>query len=282
MTELSSARAVRRPRLDAVTLIGLAILAILIAASVFAPWISPYNPTEINPAARLKPPSPEHLLGTDRIGRDVLSRALYGGQISLTVGVLVGITVLLVGVTLGLLAGSVRWLDGLIMRIIDGIMAMPAVLVGVAMVITWGGGLWALLIAISIPSLPETVRLTRSLALSIKAEPYVEAARLSGTPRPLLLWRHFLPNALAPLIVIGTYVGANAIVAESLLSFLGVGMPAELPSWGNMIAEGRLAFQIAPWGVFVPALFLTATVLAVNLIGDGLRDATDPLRLKGD
>ncbi len=282
MTELAPVQVVRRPRLDAVTLAGLGLLAILITVSVAAPWLSPFDPTQINPAQRLQPPSPDHLLGTDRIGRDVLSRALHGGQISLTVGVLVGITVLVVGVALGLLAGSVRWLDWLIMRVIDGIMAMPAVLVGVAMVITWGGGLWALLIAISIPSLPETVRLTRSLALSIKAEPYVEAARLAGTPLPSLLWRHFLPNAMAPLIVIGTYVGANAIVAESLLSFLGVGMPAELPSWGNMIAEGRLAFQIAPWGVFVPALFLTATVLAVNLVGDGLRDATDPLRLKGD
>lgn len=282
MSELASALPGRRPRLDPVTLLGLAVLALLVALAVLAPWISPYGPTDINPAARLQPPSSEHWLGTDRIGRDVLTRALHGGQISLTVGILVGITVLVVGVTLGLLAGSVRWLDGFIMRVIDGIMAMPAVLVGVAMVITWGGGLWALLIAISIPSLPETVRLTRSLALSIQTEPYVEAARMAGTPLPLLLWRHFLPNAMAPLIVIGTYVGANAIVAESLLSFLGVGMPAELPSWGNMIAEGRLAFQIAPWGVFVPALFLAATVLAVNLVGDGLRDATDPLRLKGD
>lgn len=282
MSDVASAPAMRRLQLDPVTILGLVVLAVLIATALLAPWISPYGPTDINPAARLQPPSGEHWLGTDRIGRDVLTRALHGGRISLTVGFLVGVAVLCVGVLLGLLAGSVRWLDGLIMRIIDGIMAMPAVLVGVAMVVMWGGGLWALLIAIGIPSLPDTVRLTRSLALSIRTEPYVEAAQMAGTRLPMLLWRHFIPNALAPLIVIGTYVGANAIVAESLLSFLGVGMPPELPSWGNMIAEGRLAFQIAPWGVFVPALFLTATVLAVNLVGDGLRDSTDPLRLKSD
>ncbi|MCR6673570.1 ABC transporter permease [Devosia ginsengisoli] len=282
MSDIASPAPMRRLQLDPVTIFGLAVLAVLVATAVLAPWISPYGPTDINPAARLQPPSGEHWLGTDRIGRDVLTRALHGGRISLTVGFLVGIAVLCVGVVLGLLAGSVRWLDGLIMRVIDGIMAMPAVLVGVAMVVMWGGGLWALLIAIGIPSLPDTVRLTRSLALSIRTEPYVEAARMGGTRLPMLLWRHFIPNALAPLIVIGTYVGANAIVAESLLSFLGVGMPPEMPSWGNMIAEGRLAFQIAPWGVFVPALFLTATVLAVNLVGDGLRDSTDPLRLKSD
>ncbi|QDZ10574.1 ABC transporter permease [Devosia ginsengisoli] len=282
MSDVASAPAMRRLQLDPVTILGLVVLAVLIATAVLAPWISPYGPTDINPATRLQPPSGEHWLGTDRIGRDVLTRALHGGRISLTVGFLVGVAVLCVGVLLGLLAGSVRWLDGLIMRVIDGIMAMPAVLVGVAMVVMWGGGLWALLIAIGIPSLPDTVRLTRSLALSIRTEPYVEAARMGGTRLPMLLWRHFIPNALAPLIVIGTYVGANAIVAESLLSFLGVGMPPEMPSWGNMIAEGRLAFQIAPWGVFVPALFLTATVLAVNLVGDGLRDSTDPLRLKSD
>lgn len=282
MSDVASAPAMRRLQLDPVTILGLVVLAVLIATAVLAPWISPYGPTDINPATRLQPPSGEHWLGTDRIGRDVLTRALHGGRISLTVGFLVGVAVLCVGVVLGLLAGSVRWLDGLIMRVIDGIMAMPAVLVGVAMVVMWGGGLWALLIAIGIPSLPDTVRLTRSLALSIRTEPYVEAASMAGTRLPMLLWRHFIPNALAPLIVIGTYVGANAIVAESLLSFLGVGMPPEMPSWGNMIAEGRLAFQIAPWGVFVPALFLTATVLAVNLVGDGLRDSTDPLRLKSD
>ncbi|AGT08832.1 ABC transporter permease [Paracoccus aminophilus] len=266
---------------DPLTAAALLILTTLVLLAAAAPWISPVDPTFVDATARLRPPSAEHWLGTDRVGRDILSRALHGARISLSVGALVTVVALSIGVTLGLLAGYVRMLDGIIMRVMDGLMAIPSVLLGVAALMAFGSTPQALVLAITLPTLPEIARLSRSLALTIRTEPFIEAAVMAGTRTPMLLWRHILPNAAAPLIVLASYVCASAIIVEAVLSFLGIGTPSEQASWGNMIAEGRSSFQRAPWVVFVPSILLALTVLSINLIGDRLRDVTDPLRLGG-
>jgi len=255
---------------------GGALLLVMVGLAVLAPLAFTVDPLRIDPIARLKPPSAEAWFGTDMFGRDVYSRAVYGARISLTIGLAVAALSIAIGLVIGLIAGYIRVVDAIVMRIMDGVMAIPAILLAIALVALSGSSLATVIVAITIPEIPRVVRLVRAIVLSIREEPYVEAAIASGTGLPAILRRHVLPNTIAPLIVQATYVCAAAIILEAILSFLGAGTPPEIPSWGNMIAEARTYFQIAPWILFLPGLMLALTVLAVNVLGDGLRDSLDP------
>jgi len=270
--------------------IGATIVAILALVGLFAPLLGTIDPAEINPVFRNKKPGVErtirsddgkevafvHRFGTDSLGRDVYSRVVYGARVSLIIGVTVAVLSVAVGLTIGLIAGYIRWLDGIIMRIMDGLMAIPAILLAMGVVSLSRAGLVAVVIAIVIPDIPRVVRLVRSIVLSIREEPYVEAAITVGTPTPTLLVRHVLPNTVAPLIVQGTFICGSAILIEAVLSFLGIGIPPETPTWGNIMAEGRSLFRIFPHNIFYPGVFLAFAVLAINMLGDGLRDTLDP------
>jgi len=271
-------------------LIGGAALAVIVLIGLFAPYLGTVDPAQINPAARNRRPGSEsilrsadgtsarltHWMGTDTLGRDVYSRVLYGARVSLVVGVSVALVSAAIGLVIGLLAGFLRWLDGVVMRVMDGLMSIPAILLAIALVSLASAGLRTVIIAILIPEVPRVVRLVRSVVLSIREEPYVEAAVALGAPMPLLLARHVLPNAVAPLIVQATFVCASAILVEAILSFLGIGIPPQIPTWGNIMAEGRTLFRVFPHNILFPGTFLAATVLAVNMLGDGLRDSLDP------
>jgi peptide/nickel transport system permease protein len=249
------------------------------AMAVFAPYLAPHDPLAMSTALRLKPPSELHLIGTDAFGRDLLSRCIYGARVSLIVGVGVALISVAIGLPLGLAAGFFRILDAILMRIMDGLMAIPSLLLAIAVVSLSGAGLWTVMIAITIPEVPRVVRLVRSVVLSAREEPYVEAAVSLGTSLPKIMWRHLMPNTLAPLIVQGTYICASAILIEAILSFLGAGLGTETPSWGNIMAEGRVYFQLKPSLIFWPGLMLSLCILSINLIGDAARDILDP-RLK--
>jgi peptide/nickel transport system permease protein len=201
---------------------------------------------------------------------------IYGARVSLIVGLAVALLSLLFGVLLGLVSGTLRWLDGPLMRLMDGVMAIPGILIAIALVALWRASVLTVVIAIAIPEIPRVTRLVRSLVLTIREEPYVEAAISLGTPTFTLMFRHILPNTVAPLIVQGTYICASAILTEAILSFLGVGLPSDIPTWGNIMAEGRVQFNQYPHNVFFPGVFLALTVLSVNILGDGLRDILDP------
>jgi len=270
-----------RPRLGFFTstpiIAAATILLVLITAmSILAPWIAPHDPMQLLPAQRLKPPSDQFLLGTDAYGRDLLSRVIYGGRISLLIGF--GATIISVagGLVIGLFSGFFRWLDAILMRIMDGVMAIPSILLAIAVVSLSGASILTVMIAITIPEIPRVARLVRSVVLSAREEPYVEAGISLGSSLPKIMWRHLLPNTVAPLIVQGTNFCAAAILTEAILSFLGAGISTETPTWGNIIAEGRQYFQIRPSLIFWPGLLLSITILSVNLIGDAARDALDP------
>ncbi|WP_083590178.1 ABC transporter permease [Aurantimonas sp. 22II-16-19i] len=251
-------------------------LFVIVVAALLAPLIAPYDPIAMNPMERLQGASAAHLFGTDAYGRDVLSRTLYGAQMSLIVGLGAALVAVLIGLPLGLFAGFFRWLDAILMRIMDGLMAIPSILLAIAIVSLAGSSLWTVLIAITIPEIPRVVRLVRSVVLSAREEPYVEAAIAVGSSLPKIMWRHLMPNTLAPLIVQATYVCASAILTEAILSFLGAGIGTETPSWGNIMSEGRLYFQIKPSLIFWPGLFLSITILSINILGDTARDVMDP------
>ena len=261
---------------NAGVLAGGGILVLLVAMALVAPLLTAFDPTELTPRLRLRAPGGEHLLGTDMAGRDVWSRVAYGARISLFIGFAAAVLALSVGTVVGLVAGYVRALDGLLMRIMDGLMAIPGILLAIALVSLSGASLGTVILAIFVPEIPRVARLVRSIVLSIREEPFVEAAIGLGTPTRSILWRHILPNTLPALIVQGTYIAASAILIEALLSFIGAGLSPTLPTWGNTIAEGRDVFQRAPWIILAPGAFLAVTVLAINVMGDGLRDTLDP------
>lgn len=255
---------------------GAVLLAALIIVGIFAPYIAYSDPFKIAPVNRLKPPSERWWFGTDQFGRDIFSRTVYGARVSLIVGLSVAIFSSAVGLALGLLCGYFRKVDGIVMRVMDGLMAIPSILLAIALITLTRPSLGIVILAIVIPEVPRIVRVVRAVVLSIRSQPYIESAIAGGTKNTKLLLRHVLPNTLAPLIVQSTYVCASAMLIEASLSFLGAGVPPEVPSWGNIIAQGRTFFQIAPWTILIPGIFLAITVLAVNLLGDGLRDRLDP------
>ena len=274
--------------------IGGGVIALLVLISGLAPWLGTVDPTLFDPASRdllpgqvgeittLEGETLKHrfLMGSDSFGRDIHSRVIYGTQVSLIVGVCTAVLALALGIVLGLVSGFVRWLDGFLMRIMDGLMAIPAILIAIALVAMWRGSLLTVVVAIAIPEIPRVTRLVRSLVLSIREEPYVEAAISLGTPTWKIMWRHILPNTVAPLVVQGTFICASGILTEAILSFLGVGLPPDIPTWGNVMAEGRAQFNQYPHNIFFPGIFLALTVLAVNILGDGLRDTLDPKMAK--
>jgi peptide/nickel transport system permease protein len=251
-------------------------LALVVIVSALAPLLAPHDPLLLAPAQRLKPSSAQFLLGTDAYGRDVLSRTIYGGRVSLLVGVGAAIFSVAIGLFIGLVSGFFKWVDAVMMRVMDGLMAIPAILLAIAVVSLSGATITTVLIAITIPEIPRVARLVRSVVLSAREEPYVEAAISVGSGLPKIMWRHLMPNTIAPLIVQGTYVCASAILTEAILSFLGAGISPETPTWGNIMAEGRSFFQIKPSLIFWPGLLLSIAILSINLIGDAARDALDP------
>jgi peptide/nickel transport system permease protein len=274
-THSDAGRRVRLLRTPALIIGGSIVVAVVLLA-VLAPIALTTDPIAVNPSARLRPLSAAAWFGTDMYGRDVYSRVIYGCRTSLTIGLSVAMLSVVAGLTIGLLAGYVRILDTLVMRIMDGLMAIPGILLAIAMIALSGASLFTVVAAITIPEIPRVVRLVRSIVLGVREEPYVEAAIAAGTRLIPMLWRHILPSTIAPLIVMASYICSSAILAESVLSFLGAGLPAEVPSWGNMIAEGRTFFQIRPYLVFLPGFLLALTVLGINVLGDGLRDRLDP------
>ncbi len=269
-------RLIGLPRVPLVSAISLVVLVLIIAMAIFAPWVANHDPVALSPANRLKPPSADFWLGTDAYGRDLFSRIVYGAQVSLMVGIGVTVLSILIGLPLGLLAGYFRGLDAVLMRVMDGLMAIPGVLLAIAIVSLSSAGIWTVMIAIMIPEIPQVVRLVRSRVLSAREEPYVEAAVLMGTSTFRILLRHLMPTTLAPLIVQGTYICASAILTEAILSFLGAGIGTEIPSWGNIISEGRVYFQLKPSLVLWAGLALSLCILSINLLGDSVRDALDP------
>jgi len=248
--------------------------------AIFAPLLASADPTALAPTRRTRAPSAQYWFGTDMLGRDVYSRVLYGTRISLIVGFAVAALASGVGMLIGLISGFIRWADGIIMRIMDGLMSIPPILLAIALMALTRGSVGNVIIAITIAEIPRVSRLVRGVVLSLREQPYVEAAIASGTRIPLIIWRHIVPNTLAPITVQATYICAGAMITEAILSFIGAGTPPIVPSWGNIMAEGRALWQVKPYIVFFPALFLSITVLAVNLLGDGLRDALDPRMAK--
>jgi peptide/nickel transport system permease protein len=260
--------------------IGGTLLVILVLIGIFAPYLWTVDPTALAPAKRLRAPSADFWFGTDALGRDVYSRVLFGTRVSLTVGLSVALLATFAGLTIGLVSGFVRWADSIIMRVMDGLMSIPPILLAIALMALTRGSVGNVIMAITVAEIPRVSRLVRGVVLSLREQAYVDAAVASGTRTPMIILRHILPNTLAPMLVQATYVCASAMIVESILSFIGAGTPPTIPSWGNIMAEGRALWQVKPYIVFFPAAFLSLTVLAVNLVGDGLRDALDPRMAK--
>jgi len=259
---------------------GGALLILMLLIAALAPYLGTVDPTALAPAKRTRNPSAEYWFGTDMFGRDIYSRVLYGTRVSLMVGLSVAVLASLAGLIIGLVSGFVRWADGIIMRIMDGIMSIPPILLAITLMALTRASVGNVITAITIAEFPRVARLVRSVVLSLREQPYVDAAVAAGTRTPMIILRHILPNTLAPMTVQATYICASAIIVEAILSFIGAGTPPTNPSWGNIMAEGRALWQVKPYIVFFPALFLSMTVLAVNLLGDGLRDMLDPRMAK--
>ena len=260
--------------------IGGVLLGLMVLIAIFAPYLGTVDPQALSPIRRLRWPSAEHWFGTDMLGRDVYSRVIYGARVSLIVGFAVASIASAVGLAIGLVSGFVRWADAVIMRVMDGLMSIPPILLAVALMALTRGSVGNVITAITIAEIPRVSRLVRSVVLSLREQPYVDAAVAAGTRTPIILWRHILPNTLAPMTVQATYICASAMIIEAILSFIGAGTPPIIPSWGNIMADGRALWQVKPFLVFFPAAFLSITVLAVNLVGDGLRDALVPRMAK--
>jgi peptide/nickel transport system permease protein len=260
--------------------IGGGLVLAMISVAIFAPFLFTRDPTALAPALRTREPSAQFWFGSDMLGRDVYSRVLYGTRVSLTVGFSVAILASVIGLTIGLISGFIRVADTIIMRCMDGLMSIPPILLAIALMALTRGSVQNVIIAITIAEIPRVSRLVRGVVLSLREQPYVDAAVASGTRTPRIIIRHILPNTLAPLTVQATYICASAMITEAILSFIGAGTPPIIPSWGNIMAEGRALWQVKPYIVFFPAIFLSITVLAVNLLGDGLRDSLDPRMAK--
>jgi peptide/nickel transport system permease protein len=257
--------------------IGGTLLIVLIALSALAPWLGTIDPSAIETAKRNREPTAANWFGTDAVGRDVYSRVLYGSRISLVVGFAVALCASVAGLAIGLVSGFIRWADGVIMRVMDGLMSIPPILLAIALMALTRASVENVILAITIAEIPRVSRLVRGVVLTLREQPYVDAATAAGTSTPRIIWRHILPNTIAPVTVQATYICASAMITEAILSFIGAGVPSTItPSWGNIMADGRTLFEVKPYIIFFPAVFLSLTVLAVNLLGDGLRDAVDP------
>jgi peptide/nickel transport system permease protein len=256
--------------------IGGVLLSMMALMAIFAPYLGTVDPQALSPIHRLRWPSAQYWFGTDMLGRDVYSRTIYGARISLTVGISVALLSTVLGLLIGLVTGFSRWTDAIVMRIMDGLMSIPAILIAIALMALTRASLQNVVFAITVAEVPRVTRLVRGVVLGLRELPFVEAAHASGTGFFRILWRHILPNTVPPLLVQGTFVAASAMLVEAILSFLGAGTPPNIPSWGNIMAEGRSLFQVAYYIVLFPGAFLSVTVLAINLLGDGLRDALDP------
>ncbi|HXP74692.1 MAG TPA: ABC transporter permease [Stellaceae bacterium] len=256
--------------------IGLAILALMVLMAVLAPYLGTVDPQALSPIRRLRFPSGANWFGTDMLGRDVYSRVIYGARISLWVGFWVALFSTGVGLAIGLVTGFSRPVDAVVMRIMDSLMSIPPVLLAIALMALTRASTSNVILAITVSEIPRVTRLVRGVVLSLREQPFVEAAVAVGTGFFKTLRRHILPNTIAPLLVQGTYICASAMITEAILSFIGAGTPPNIPSWGNMMAEGRSLFQIAYYILLFPAVFLSVAVLAINLVGDGMRDALDP------
>ena len=272
-------RLIRMPNAGLAPKIAAIVLLLIVIATVLAPWIAPHDPLAMDPLNRLKGPIEGHPLGTDNYGRDILSRVLIGGRLSLMIGIATAIVSVLLGLIIGMIAGFFRTADAIIMRMMDALMAIPSILLAIALVALNGPSVGSVIAAITIPEIPRVVRLVRAVVLTAREEPYVEAATALGSSMPKILIQHLVPNTLAPLIVQGTYILASAILTEAILSFLGAGVSTETPTWGNIMAEGRMFFRIKPELILYPGLMLSLCILSINLLGDTARDMLDP-RLK--
>jgi peptide/nickel transport system permease protein len=257
-------------------IIGGALLLLMAVMAVFAPYLGTVDPQALSPIRRLRWPSAQYWFGTDMLGRDVYSRTVYGARVSLIVGLSVAALSTVLGLAIGVVAGFTRWVDAIVMRIMDGLMSIPSILIAIALMALTRASMQNVIFAITVSEVPRVTRLVRGVVLTLREQPYIEAAIASGTNFPLILWRHIVPNTLAPLLVQGTFIAASAMLVEAALSFLGAGTPPNIPSWGNIMAEGRSLFQVAYYIVLFPGIMLSLAVLAINLLGDGLRDMLDP------
>jgi peptide/nickel transport system permease protein len=256
--------------------IGGVLLGLMVAMAIFAPFLGTVDPTALSPAHRLRWPSHEYWFGSDMLGRDIYSRTIYGARVSLTVGFSVALAATGLGLAIGLVTGFNRWVDAIVMRVMDGLMSIPGVLIAIALMALTRASMSNVIFAITVAEIPRVTRLVRSIVLTLREQPFVEAAFASGTTQLRVMWRHIVPNTIATLLVQGTYICASAMITEAILSFIGAGTPPTIPSWGNIMAEGRAVFLVAYYIVLFPGIFLSLTVLAINLLGDGLRDALDP------
>ncbi|HEX3884653.1 MAG TPA: ABC transporter permease [Stellaceae bacterium] len=256
--------------------VGGGLLLVMVALAIFAPLLGTVDPQALSPINRLKWPSAAHWFGTDMLGRDVYSRTIYGARVSLAIGLSVAVFSTGLGLAIGVIAGFNRWVDAILMRVMDGLMSIPAILIAIALMALTRASMKNVVFAISVSEVPRVSRLVRGIVLGLREQPFVEAALASGTGFFRILWRHIVPNTLTPVLVNGTFIAASAMITEAILSFLGAGTPPQIPSWGNIMAEGRVLFQVAYYIVLFPGVFLSVAVLAINLLGDGLRDALDP------
>jgi peptide/nickel transport system permease protein len=263
-------------RRNPTVVIGGGILGLMVLMAIFAPFLGTVDPLALSPAHRLRWPSAEYWFGSDMLGRDIYSRTIYGARVSLTVGISVALFSTGLGLLIGLVTGFNRWVDAIVMRIMDGLMSIPAVLIAIALMALTRASLQNVIFAVTVAEVPRVTRLVRSVVLTLREQPFVEAALASGTTQLRTMWRHIVPNTMATLLVQGTYIAASAMITEAILSFIGAGTPPTVPSWGNIMAEGRAVFLVAYYIVLFPGIFLSLTVLGINLLGDGLRDAIDP------
>lgn len=259
--------------------LGLAVFLTLVLMAVLAPFLTGFDPGDVDVRQRAQGPSLDHLFGTDMLGRDIFARVLYGGRLSLGIGVAVAVITTVIGTVIGLISGYLRVADAILMRIMDGVMSIPSILLAVALMALSSGSVMNVIIAISIAGIPRIARLVRGSVLSLREAVFVEAVIGGGVGTGRIIFRHILPNAAAPIIVDATYICAGAMLTEAVLCFIGAGTPPTVPSWGNVMAEGRTLWMVKPHMVLFPALMLSIAILAVNMIGDGLRDLLDPRRI---